>query len=154
MYETPEGEKTYQRTEPHYAGFWIRAAAILLDSLFLTGASLLIFQPLRRAIGFGSVLFTLVDFLELVFYFLYVCLFTWWSGQTLGKMITGIRVVTAGQGRGTLSFGQVMLREVIGKVLSFFPFGLGLLWAGWNKRKQGWHDLIANTYVVWERRST
>lgn len=33
----------------HYAGFWIRVAALFLDSLFLIGTSLLIFQPLRCA---------------------------------------------------------------------------------------------------------
>ncbi|WP_400162620.1 RDD family protein [Brevibacillus sp. TJ4] len=139
----------------HYAGFWIRVAALFLDSLFLLGTSLLIFQPLRRALGFSSALFSVVDGLEVAFGFLYACLLTWWSGQTLGKMVFGIRVVTTGQAaRQTLSFGQVVLREVLGKTLSAIPFGLGYLWAGWTKRKQGWHDLIANTYVVWERRSS
>lgn len=138
----------------HYAGFWIRVAAHLLDSLFLCGTSMLIFQPLRHSLGFSGALFSLIDLLEIAFGFLYICLLTWWSGQTLGKMVTGIRVIPAGNTRGTLSVGQVLLREIIGKILSFLPFGLGYFWVGWNKRKQGWHDMIAKTYVIRERGST
>lgn len=40
-----------------------------------------------------------------------------------------------------------------GKFLSSLPLGLGNLWVGWDRRKQGWHDRIAGTCVIRERRS-
>lgn len=135
-----------------FAGFWIRVGATLLDMLFLVGISMLIFNPLRRAFGVYGALFSMIDLLEILFGLLYMVLLTWWTGQTLGKAITGIRVVSARQARGNLDAGQVFLREVIGKLLSSLPIGLGYLWVGWNQRKQGWHDLLAKTYVIRERR--
>ncbi|MGG4496228.1 RDD family protein [Brevibacillus reuszeri] len=138
-------------SQHHFAGFWIRVCATLLDSLFLVGISLLIFNPLRRALGVVDY-FSMIDLLEVLFNVLYMVLLTWWTGQTLGKMITGIRVISAGQARSHLTGGQVLLREVIGKTLSLLPFGLGYMWVGWNPQKQGWHDLIAKTYVIWERK--
>jgi uncharacterized RDD family membrane protein YckC len=33
-------------------------------------------------------------------------------------------------------------------VVSVIPLFLGLIWAGFDPRKQGWHDKIASTYVV------
>ncbi|KQL46185.1 hypothetical protein AN963_14520 [Brevibacillus choshinensis] len=141
-------------TQPvhHYAGFWIRVAATMLDSLFLIGINMLIFNPLRRAWGLTDAFFSFIDLIEIVFDLLYLILLTWWTGQTLGKMILGIRVINARQSRGNLTAGQVFLREVIGKFLSSLPFSLGYMWVGWNRRKQGWHDLLAKTYVIYERR--
>ncbi|ELK44024.1 hypothetical protein D478_00315 [Brevibacillus agri BAB-2500] len=95
----------------------------------------------------------MIDLMEALFGLLYMILLTWWTGQTLGKLITGIRVISARQSRGNLSSGQVILREVIGKFLSTLPFGLGYLWVAWNPQKQGWHDLLAKTYVVYDRKT-
>ena len=135
-----------------FAGFWIRVAATIFDSLFLMGVSLLIFNPLRRLFGVYGAVFSRIDLLEILFSLLYFILLTWWTGQTLGKIITGIRVIPTGEGRGNLSAGQVILREVVGKFLSSLVFGLGYMWVGWNKKKKGWHDLIANTFVIREKR--
>ncbi|RNB74576.1 hypothetical protein EDM52_09980 [Brevibacillus invocatus] len=64
----------------------------------------------------------------------------------------GIRVIPVGAKRQTLSIGQVLVREWIGKPLCLLPFGLGYMWVGWNKKKQGWQDLIAHTFVIREKR--
>lgn len=136
----------------HYAGFWIRVAATLLDSLFLVGISMLLFNPLRRAWGVYGAAFSFIDLVEVIFDLLYLILLTWWTGQTLGKMITGIRVINARSSRTTLTGGQVFLREVIGRFLASLPLSLGYMWVGWHPRKQGWHDLLAKTYVIYERR--
>jgi uncharacterized RDD family membrane protein YckC len=41
---------------------------------------------------------------------------------------------------------------LVGRYLGYFvstiPFGLGLFWIGWDKRKQGWHDKLAGTVVI------
>jgi uncharacterized RDD family membrane protein YckC len=36
--------------------------------------------------------------------------------------------------------------------VSIIPFGLGLLWVAFDSRKQGWHDKLAHTLVVRDRR--
>jgi uncharacterized RDD family membrane protein YckC len=143
--EPPTGEPRYE-----FAGFWIRFGATLLDFLFLLGLSFLIFNPIRRALGYDLETLSPVDFVETIVDLLYTTLLTWWSGQTLGKMIVGIRVVSARHARGKLTIGQVLLREVIGKLLSGIVLMLGYLWVAWSDKKQGWHDLIAKTYVVRE----
>ncbi|MEJ8546863.1 RDD family protein [Brevibacillus borstelensis] len=152
--EPSGGEDASQEVSYAFAGFWIRVGATLLDVLFLTGISFLLFNPLRRAFAVGLDVFSFVDFLEIAFDFAYAILLTWWTGQTLGKLIAGIRVVNARQHRSQLTLGQVLLREVIGKFLSALPLGLGYMWAGWNQKKQAWHDLIAKTYVIRDNRRT
>lgn len=148
-YLDPHSEAPLQHS---YAGFWIRVVASLLDSMFLLGISFLVFNPLRRAFAVPYASFNFIDILEVLFDLLYMIMLTWWSGQTLGKLITGIRVISARQVRGNLGGGQVFLREVVGRFVSSLIFGLGYLWVAWHPRKQGWHDLIAKTYVVRDRR--
>jgi uncharacterized RDD family membrane protein YckC len=140
--------------QPKFAGFWIRVGANLIDSLFLLGVSYLIFNPIRRSLGYTPEMLSPVDYIEFAVDMLYMVLLTWWTGQTLGKMLLGIRVVSArkSEGRKQLTLGQVLLREVIGKLLSAIVLGLGYLWVAWNPKKQGWHDLIAKTYVIRERK--
>ncbi|MFY0543979.1 RDD family protein [Brevibacillus sp. H7] len=147
-----DGETPYpERTLP-YAGFGIRLAGFLLDMMFLLGISFLIFNPIRRALGIDLDTPSGVDLAEFGFDLLYFLILAWWSGQTLGKQIVGIRVINARQARGKLTLGQVLLREVIGKTLSSIPLFLGYLWVLWNTKKQGWHDLMARTCVVREGR--
>jgi uncharacterized RDD family membrane protein YckC len=137
-----------------FAGFWTRFWATLVDSLFLIGISFILFNPIRRATGYANELFSPIDLIETVFDFLYMVLLTWWTGQTLGKMLLGIRVVSAHKSNrsGTLSLGQVLLREVVGKLLSSIALGLGYIWVAFHKNKQGWHDLLAKTYVIKEQK--
>jgi|GEM_PF-929552 len=151
------GGNRFEQHEPasqrHFAGFWIRVAANIADYLFILGVSYLIFNPLRRAFGYNidAFVFSPIDIIEFVFNFLYVIVLTWWTGQTLGKMIFGIRVVSAradGARNSRLTLGQVLLREIVGKTVSFIVFGIGFIWVAFQDQKQGWHDKIAKTYVV------
>jgi len=48
---------------------------------------------------------------------------------------------------GPLSVSQAILRY-LGYFVSTIPLCLGLLWVGFDARKQGWHDKIAGTVVV------
>lgn len=67
-------------------------------------------------------------------------------GESPGKKMLGIRVVDA---RGnSLEFWRTALRELPGKFLSGLFLGLGFLWVAWDRRKRGWHDYLAGTYVV------
>ena len=77
------------------------------------------------------------------------------DGQTLGRMVTGIRVVRA---KGEpMTFGFAMLREVVVKTLLFGIAGsltAGLaqladyLWPLWDEENRALHDFIVNTRVI------
>ena len=76
----------------------------------------------------------------------YHTIFTYKLGQTPGKMILGIQVVDANRQKPTLK--QIILREVIGKIIVFLVMFIGFIWVIWDPKKRGWHDYISNTYVV------
>ena len=68
------------------------------------------------------------------------------SGQTPGMKMMGIRVVRDRDG-GPVTSGQAVLR-LLGYWVSGAVFYIGYIWIFIDKRKRGWHDLIAGTVVV------
>ena len=68
------------------------------------------------------------------------------GGQTIGKMLLGLRVV--GDDRQPPSFRQAAVRWLA--AVGFAPIGLGFLWVLWQSEKRGWHDFVARTWVVRE----
>jgi uncharacterized RDD family membrane protein YckC len=67
------------------------------------------------------------------------------AGQTPGKRVMGVRIVrTDGQ---RLKWGNAIRREV-GYGISTILF-LGYLWVLVDNRRQGWHDKLAGTMVVY-----
>lgn len=67
------------------------------------------------------------------------------SGQTIGSTLVGIKVVS--QDGSSLSGAKALLRYV-GYIVSAIVLSLGFLWAAFDRKRQGWHDKIAGTYVV------
>jgi len=108
-------------------GFWKRLLADLLDFILL---GLLV--PLLGK-GFLPVA---------VLYF--VGLWTW-RGTTIGSLLLRLKIVrTDGS---ALTFAVALVRS-LSSFFSLLVFGLGFLWAGWDREKQSWHDKIAGTVVV------
>jgi len=68
------------------------------------------------------------------------------GGQTIGKMLVGLRVVDVD--RQPPSFRQAALRWLA--AVGFAPIGLGFFWVLWQSEKRGWHDFVARTWVVRE----
>jgi uncharacterized RDD family membrane protein YckC len=68
------------------------------------------------------------------------------GGQTLGKMATGIRVVSADETE-SLDMGRAILRTLLWLVLAV-PGGLGFLTALLSRDHRGLHDRVAGTRVV------
>lgn len=134
------------------AGFVLRWYALTLDLSFFAPIDLLVHLPFNRLIerysAYGydvrvAVLNTLLIILPLL---LYVIAPTALYGQTLGKAIVGLRVVR-NDWHADLSFRAVLLREIVGKFLSFATFGLGFLGAAWGQART-LHDLIGGTRVI------
>jgi len=67
------------------------------------------------------------------------------SGQTLGKKVCGIRVVSE---TGKVGWLRAILRETVGKWISAIIIGIGFIMVAFHKEKRGLHDLIAGTWVV------
>lgn len=67
------------------------------------------------------------------------------SGQTLGKKVCGIRVVSQ---TGKVGWLRAILRETVGKWISAIILGIGFLMVAFHKEKRGLHDIIAGTWVV------
>jgi len=68
------------------------------------------------------------------------------GGQTLGKMVMGIRVVSADEGE-PLGVGRALQRTVMWAILAI-PAGLGFLTAFFSPDRRGLHDRLAGTRVV------
>ncbi len=91
--------------------------------------------------------FLSINLLHSLVNYIYSVYFIGSKGQTIGKIIVGIKVVDISS-RKHPSFMIAIVRETFGKFLSGIFFVLGFLWILWDKQKQGWHDKLANTFVV------
>ncbi len=132
------------------AGFWIRAVAALADFgvFFLVQISL----GYVAVVAVGPDVDDLLVFLPLVWAFTVLFASTYTTvlhalvgGQTLGKMLVGVRVL--GSEGGALSVGAAFLR-FIGYFMSLGTLGLGFVMAGWRRDKRALHDLLAGSRVV------
>ena len=137
---------------PAYAGFWIRFWSYLIDLIVLGSVSMLVIRPLSRLGGLEIApdgIFAPYNIATAAVFFLYFVLMTKFFGQTVGKMVTGIRVVR--NDGGPLDWGTIVFRELIGRFLSkTLPI---LYWiVGFTPKKEALHDFIADTLVIHEER--
>ena len=68
------------------------------------------------------------------------------AGQSIGNKILGVRVLDAETGR-SLPYARAFVRALMSN-LSALPCFLGFFWMLWDRRKQTWHDMVANSLVV------
>ena len=145
---------------PRRGGFWLRSMAFAIDHLILL-FTLSIFTVLgffAAEIGSGGaqdlffyqqarIVLPVLLPLAIILFIAYFAFFHGAWGQTIGKMIFGLRVITVdGQ---PLSFPRALVRTIF-YALSAIPFLLGFLWVGFISSKRSWHDLIAGTMVIRE----
>jgi uncharacterized RDD family membrane protein YckC len=135
-------------------GFGRRLAANLIDIMFIWVFGLL----LGTAVGVAGLLldmFTpnrpmplnaLIIASGLIFSVVYYVAAWAKAGQTIGKMTLGIKVV--GADGNPPSWGAAFLRY-IGYIVNVIVFSLGFLWIVFDGKRQGWHDKLAGTYVVY-----
>jgi len=141
-----------QNEEPRYAGFWRRFLALFVDELILSAVALVFSTSYLLTIRSGpdmeSVKVTALgsNIFSLLVHWLYFTLMESSPRQaTLGKMAIGI-IVTTGDGR-RLSFLRANGRY-FGKLLSALIFGIGFLMAGFTRKKQALHDMLADSLVI------
>jgi len=134
-----------------YAGFWTRAWAGLIDTILLM---LVIFPALVAIYGWdyfdaektGFIAGPMDFLLSWVVPAIVVIVFWIYRGATPGKMSISARIVDATSGQPP-SAAQYVGRY-LGYFVSLLPLGLGVVWIAFDRRKQAWHDKLANTVVV------
>lgn len=72
--------------------------------------------------------------------------FPLFSGQSVGKMLTGLRVVRADGSAASLS--RILVRHLVGYPLTFLTLGLGFVFSFFNRDGRTLHDYISGTTLV------
>lgn len=142
-----------------YGGFWIRFGAYVIDSILVGivfGILIRVTSAVTVTCPAGTVslnascpggvtaysgAFYVLLLLALAYYVV-----LWAFGGTLGQRMLGLKVVDATSGQ-CIGIPRSILR-MVGFAIAAIPIYLGLMWAGWDPRKQGWHDKIAATVVI------
>jgi len=138
--------------EPQYVGFWMRLLAFFVDSLILTVIIVLILiaifgrNYLQLSIQ-GKTLWADILF-QFVLPAVAAILFWRYRGATPGKMLISARIVDAN------AYGPPSTGKLIGRyfayLVSMIPAFVGFLWIAFDKRKQGFHDKLAGTVVIYD----
>jgi uncharacterized RDD family membrane protein YckC len=134
------------------AGFWRRFAAYIVDAIIfgiVAGIIEVIINAIVRVSAVDSGTTVRGGLVSLVVGLLYFGYFWSRSGQTLGYMLLGLRLVrTDGQ---PVTFLVGMLRYLLiylSFVICLIPAIISAFMIGLSERKQGIHDLIIGTQVV------
>lgn len=151
--ETTQPMRLPTNFEPKYAGFWIRLWAFLIDLIIVSALSGLLIKPIFRALDLAitkpsAFMFSPYKVAALVLLLLYFMLMTKIAGQTIGKMIMGIRVVRMDGKK--LNWSAVLFREGFGRFISQMLW-FAYLFVLFMPKKQALHDIFGNTVVVHER---
>lgn len=138
---------------PAKAPFFLRCAALFIDYMLLLTMPVvwLIFSKffgdgvsstaISGSAWYLVVLLWIIDFLLLPLF----------RGQTLGKMLTGIMIVNTDGSPARL--GRLILRNVIGYLLTVLTLGLGFLIGAVNSSGRTLHDYVGGTIVVYGRKT-
>jgi uncharacterized RDD family membrane protein YckC len=139
---------TYPAREPRPAGFWVRVVALALDFLLFFLVQFSLGYIAGRLWGREIEDSWTFQLLVVAFTFLFTAAYTTvlhaFGGQTVGKMVVGVRVVAA-DGR-PLSLGAALLRY-FAYFVSVATLALGYLMAGLRRDKRALHDLLAGSRV-------
>jgi len=131
------------------APFPLRCAALIIDYIVLLAVPIVwlvlarflsdtgVPDAIGRTIWILAVLLAVVDCILLPMIF---------RGQSLGKMLVGIRIVRRDGTRANAV--QILLRNVLGYVLTVATLGVGFLIAAVTPTGRALHDYIGGTVVV------
>jgi len=149
VYETPKSSIDHDDEIIEYAGFWLRALASVLDTVWMLLLVLILgwfiygesYLSLEMAIKGKADIFLqcgLPAMLVIAFWVL--------KAATPGKMLIRTKILDE-KTMQPASLGKSVIRY-IGYYVSVLPLFLGFFWAAWDKKKQCWHDKMAGTVVV------
>jgi uncharacterized RDD family membrane protein YckC len=110
-----------------------------------TGGFILAADFFSGIIALDSISLVNFSLLFLLTYFIYSIFFLATSGQTVGMMITDLRVVGVEDRRPSL---RQLLSRCCSYLASLLGLGIGLLWSLFNQKSLCFQDRFSNTRVV------
>jgi uncharacterized RDD family membrane protein YckC len=119
-----------------YAGFWVRFVAMIIDVIIISVGTGLV---AAATLGAGFFVGLFGPWLYEAF-----MLSSDWQA-TVGKR--AMSIVVTGYDGGRISFARATGRH-FAKYISAFLLGIGFIMVAFTERKQGLHDMIAETLVV------
>jgi uncharacterized RDD family membrane protein YckC len=146
--ELEENAIEFYSTPILYAGFWMRFWAYLLDLIIIGSLNRILIKPIFHALDIPTFEFNMFSFISVssaILFYVYFVLMTKLVGQTLGKMVFGIKVIDLQNGK--LSWSTVLFREWIGRFISS-TIMIGYVMVAFLPKKQGLHDVFADTSVI------
>lgn len=153
-YQAPssEIETASDNKSRRYAGFWARVVASLIDTLLWVIVAFPVlyliygdsyFLPDVDAPFVAGTADTIINWVLPIF----IIIGFWVLKQgTPGKILLKMKIVDAKTG-GCPTMKQWIIRY-LGYIPAMIVFFLGFFWIVWDKKKQGWHDKLAGTVVV------
>ena len=137
------------------APFLLRCGALIIDYIIFVSAPVLGILISRYMGNDGAKLFSsriydtswLICGLVGITNFVIIPMFT---GQSIGKMLTGIRIVKSDG--NAVSSSRILVRHLLGYPLTILTFGLGFLFSVFNRKGRALHDYLSGTTVIFGRR--
>lgn len=139
----------YPMSVHRYAGFWMRFWAYLTDVIVVFSLNGLLLFPLKFISGGVNIgYWTLTGILSAVVFYVYFLVMTKYFGQTLGKMLFGLRVIRLDD--KDPGWSDLLFREVVMRFIYKAMFILSLLYivVAFTSEKEGLHDMVASTRVI------
>ena len=133
----------------HYAGFWVRFLAFLIDAILLgivSAAFTPVWGPQITTTGANVEIHAQANAIGTLIGLIYFAGMWAWRGQTVGMMPFNMQVVGVADGKRIDVFRGLL--RYVGFIIAAIPLLIGLIWAAFDARKQGWHDKIASTVVI------
>ena len=133
----------------HYAGFWIRVVAYILDVLILS--PLLIITLFVISLKFSlepTIMSLLISVITLILWGLYEIIMVGKKGATLGKMVIGAKIVKDNGDEIDMNSSAI---RFAGKIVNNFTIYIGYIMVAFTGKKQGLHDMMAQTYVIYKK---
>lgn len=139
--------KFLERDYAHaYASFGLRAFAFIVDMLVIGAINKILINVLGIDLDYeiyGIEMAEILRWIVTILYFVIISLVT--KGQSLGKMIVGIRVVSLTSDK--LDLGQILIREIAGRLIQNTIMILYLL-PIFTPKNQSLIDFFVDTAVV------
>lgn len=129
-----------------YLGFWRRAIASIIDNILMMVLGIVLALIFALGISDSKAAELIANILGWITGIVFVLGFWIARNATPGKMVFKAEIRDA-RTFGKPRIGQYILRYV-GYIPSTLVLGMGFIWVAIDKRKRGWHDIIAGTVVV------
>jgi len=143
-----------------YAGFWLRAVALVIDILILVACNFLVnpgymkmahyqYSDAQNYSTFAEGVFSKTGGVMIVGIIIRWAYFTLLESSkwqaTIGKKLLKLQVTDENGNR--IGFGRANARYWL-KIISAIILGIGFIMAAFTEKKQALHDIIAKTLVV------